>query len=128
MRVKDPGCSSPEVPRLHPDRVDVQVRDVDVAGPEALRRQFAWIERRTAMMEIVAAAVGQGKALSRSPTLASSVDRSISVWATRCTTSPSRWIFPFTRTAVRQLHGFENLAVREKDAVIQTAFGVRAQE
>lgn len=32
-----------------------------------------------------------------------------------------------TRTAVRQLQGFENLAVGEKDAVIQTAFGLRVQ-
>src|SRR5690606_29492070 len=58
---------SPEIPRLHLDPVDVQVRDVDVAGPEALRRQFAWIERGTAMMEIVAAAVGQGEGLVAVP-------------------------------------------------------------
>ncbi|WP_439364502.1 hypothetical protein ACNJYD_33075 [Bradyrhizobium sp. DASA03005] len=33
-----------------------------------------------------------------------------------------------TRTAVRQLEGFERLGTSEKDAAIQTAFGVRAHE
>src|SRR4051812_38487819 len=49
----------PEVPRLHLDAVDVQIRNVDVPR---LRRQTARIDAGAAVMEFVAASVRKRKA------------------------------------------------------------------
>jgi hypothetical protein len=48
----------PEIPRPHLDRVDVQVRHVDIPR---LRRKAARIDARAAVMEFVAASVWQKK-------------------------------------------------------------------
>jgi hypothetical protein len=49
-----------EVPCLYLDRVDVEVRRIDVAGPQALGRQLARIGP-AASLDLIAAAVGQRK-------------------------------------------------------------------
>jgi hypothetical protein len=51
------NCGLSKIPRFHLDAVDVQIGNVDVARPQALRRQTARIQSGTAMMEFVAASV-----------------------------------------------------------------------
>jgi hypothetical protein len=44
-----------KIPRLHFDRVDVQVRNVDVTSPQTAWRRFAWVRAGAAMAHLVAA-------------------------------------------------------------------------
>ena len=61
MRRRSFTEASPKIARLHLDAVDVQVGNVDVAGPQTLRRQAARIDAGTAVVEFVAASVRQRK-------------------------------------------------------------------
>ena len=51
--------SLPEIPRLRLDRVDMRIGNVEVARVQAIWRQTARIEARTAVVKLVAAAVRQ---------------------------------------------------------------------
>jgi hypothetical protein len=57
------GAASSEIPRLHLDAVDVQVRHVDVSRLGALRRQAARVDAGTAVVEFVAAPMWQREAV-----------------------------------------------------------------
>ena len=50
-----------EIPRFHLDLVDVTIGVVDIASPQASRREFTWIGTRAAMSHLVAPAVRQWK-------------------------------------------------------------------
>jgi hypothetical protein len=52
-----------EIPRLHLDAVDVQVRHVDVPWLWSLRRQAARVNAGTAVVEFVAATMWQREAV-----------------------------------------------------------------
>jgi hypothetical protein len=52
-----------EIPRLHLDAIDVQVRHVDVSRLGAVRRQAARIDARAPVMEFVAPAMWQREAV-----------------------------------------------------------------
>lgn len=50
-----------DVSCLHFDSIDVQVRNIDISGAQAFERQLPWIGSRTAIPDLVAAAVGYRK-------------------------------------------------------------------
>jgi len=51
----------PEIPRLYLDRIEVEIRDVDVAGLESVGCSIARIEAETAVMECVSTPVRRQK-------------------------------------------------------------------
>lgn len=58
-----PQAQLPEVPRPRPDRVEMEIGDVDVPDPDRAGGRIARIGR-TAAMEFIAASVGQGEGLA----------------------------------------------------------------
>ncbi len=59
--VSERTIPSSKIPPLHLDRVEMQIADKHVAGPRSIIHWATRIRGRVAVMELIAAAVGQGE-------------------------------------------------------------------